>query len=199
MTLKKIFLSFLLCLPLGAFAQNKQASLPVHVTVVIKDQTDDKNLILYNKGVPLTISNFKGRPDMTTHGVGATYSGILMETKGQSQDGVLEVTVYLTVYYDKMKSWMKEAGKNDRVLAHEQRHFDLTAIKACALAKAISEAKLTQHNVSARIRELQQQHTRELNELQQQYDAETEHGTIPDQQEAWNKRIDKGLAASACL
>jgi len=192
--------ALLLCMmSFKAQAQGRKRNIPVHVTVGISRQSNDPNLILYSRERLLSVGDFRGRPDMASHGVGATYSGILMETEGMERQGVLEIRVTLTIYFDKARSWMKKEGRTQRVLDHEQAHFDLTAIKACALAKAIAAEHYTAGNVQDRIRELQRAHTAGLSRLQQDYDRETRHGTLPEEQAAWAERIARELAASACI
>jgi hypothetical protein len=192
-----LLLSMYLFVPLAA--QNKGGKIPAQITVSISDQAKDKNLILFSKIRKLTIKDFKGKPDNYSHGVGATYSGISMEMQGFSKNGAVTVNVTLTVYFDKTKSWMKSEGKTERVLAHEQIHFDLTAIKACDLAKAIEQGKFTSDNVQQKIRDLQEYHTKELSKLQQAYDKETKHGTIVEKQAEWSAKVAEQLTASVCM
>lgn len=180
-------------------AQNRAAKTQAQITVRIADQAKDKNLILFDRSRKLTIKDFKGRPDHGSHGVGATYSGISMEMQGASKNGIVTVNVTLAVYFDQTKSWMKPEGKTERVLAHEQIHFDLTAIKACDLAKAMEQEKFTADNVQQKIRDLQEYHTKELGKLQQAYDKETKHGTITEQQAEWSAKVAAQLAASTCM
>jgi hypothetical protein len=194
-----LLLSFIVWGHTPLAAQNRTDKVQAQVTVHIADQAKDKNLILFDRNRKLTIKDFKGRPDNHSHGVGATYSGISMEMEGISKNGVVTVNVTLTVYFDQTKSWMKPKGKTERVLVHEQVHFDLTAIKACDLAKAIEQGKFTANNVQQKIRDLQEYHTRELSKLQQAYDKETEHGTIADKQVEWSARVAEQLAASTCM
>lgn len=183
------------CLPLSAIAQRKQEA---QVRVRIATISDQDNLILYRPGSPLKIRDFKGKPDEASPGVGATYSGILMEMEGQEEQGLLTVTVTLTIYFDRQRSWMKKEGRNARVLAHEQLHFDLTAIRACALARAITQEKYTAATIRQRLRALQQQYTQELGREQQDYDRETHHGTLDKAQEQWVQHTASELAAQDC-
>lgn len=199
MIVRKIIWLLFLCLPLLSAAQKRPSNIPVQVKVIVNTQTDNKDLILYSKDRLLAIGDFKAKPDPASHGVGATYSGVLMEMQGLAKRDVMNITVTLTIYFDKTKSWMKKEGKNARVLAHEQLHFDLTAIKACDLAKAIEEEKFTSENVQQRLRELQRQHMQELNEWQLNYDKETRHGTIMEKQAEWAERIERGIANSECI
>lgn len=192
-------LPFMMWAYIPLVAQNRAVKTQAQITVQIADQVEDKNLILFDRSRKLMIKDFKGKPDHNSHGVGATYSGISMEMQGTSKNGVVTVNVTLTVYFDQTKSWMKPEGKTDRVLAHEQIHFDLTAIKACDLAKAIEQGKFTADNVQQKIRDLQEHHTRELGKLQQAYDKETKHGTITGKQAEWSAKVVEQLAASLCM
>jgi hypothetical protein len=191
-------LAFMVIIPVLLTAQTR-AGKPPQVTVNIASQATDKNLILFDRNRKLTIKDFKGRPDNYSHGVGATYSGISLEMQGQNKNGAVTVNVTLTVYFDQTKSWMKPEGKTERVLAHEQIHFDLTAIKACDLANAIEQGKFTADNVQQKIRDLQEYHTRELSRLQQAYDKETKHGTLVERQVEWSAKVAEQLAASTCM
>ena len=195
---KKWMLFLLAFIPVLLTAQTR-AGKPPQVTVSIANHAMDKNLILFDRNRKLTIKDFKGRPDNYSHGVGATYSGISLEMQGQNKNGAVTVNVTLTVYFDQTKSWMKPEGKTERVLAHEQIHFDLTAIKACDLAKAIEQGKFTADNIQQKIRDLQQHHTQELSKLQQAYDKETKHGIILEKQAEWSAKVAERLAASTCM
>jgi hypothetical protein len=190
---------FIGLLHINSQAQRKTSKLPVSVTVAIADKADDKNLILYKPGNNLAIADFKGRPDGNSAGVAATYSGINMVMQGSNKNGVMAAKVLLTIYFDKSNSWMKPEGKTERVLAHEQIHFDLTAMKACALARAIEKGSYTTENVQQKLRDLQAFHTTELNKLQQAYDKETKHGTLPEKQAEWAARVAKELAKVQCM
>ena len=194
-----LLLSLMACIYVPLAAQKRAGKMPAQITVAIANQTKDKNLILFDRNRKLIIKDFKGKPDDYSHGVGATYSGISMEMQGFSKNGAATVNVTLTVYFDQTKSWMKPEGKTERVLAHEQVHFDLTAIKACDLAKAIEQGRFTADNVQQKIKDLQEHHTKELSKLQQAYDKETKHGTVAEKQAEWSAKIAERLAASTCM
>ncbi len=199
LTLKYKMLLLLFCCPLMMVGQRRQRDIPVEVQIKVLDKTGNRNLILYGKDRPLKIEDFKARPDAASPGVAATYSGIAMEIEGKTENGVLVTIVQLTVYFDAAQSWMKKEGKTERVLQHEQNHFDLTAIKACDLAQAIAGSSYNYSNVRQRLRELHRVHTSELQKLQKNYDKETKHGTVAAQQTAWAARIAASLDNVTCF
>jgi hypothetical protein len=197
--LKYKMLLLSLCCPWLMMGQRRQQDIPVAVRVEIVEKADHSNLILFSKERPLKIGDFKARPDAASPGVGATYSGIAMAIEGRMEKGVLVTTVRLTVYFDAAQSWMKREGKTERVLKHEQNHFDLTAIKACDLAQAIAGASYDYRNLKKKLHELHRLHTSQLRELQKDYDQETKHGTVAEQQAVWAARIAARLAAADCF
>lgn len=193
-------LTLLLCFGfLLTTAQRRSKDILVKVQVTVKTETDQKGLIVYNRERPLQISDFKGKPDAASPGIGATYSGILMETEGKMESGVFITTVSLTIYFDPSKSWMKKEGKDERVLGHEQNHFDLTAIKACALANAIAGGSFNYRNLKQQLRHLHSIHMEALQRVQHDYDRETRHGTVKEAQAEWSARIASDLAAATCF
>jgi len=170
----------------------------VKVNVTIAKTMDKPNNIVYSTKRQLQISDFAGRPQDDAVELAATYSGISFSTTGTTEKGQLVINVILTPYFDKAKSWFKEAGKNAVLLAHEQAHFDITAIKTCELAEAIKKAEFTKDNYLSLFDELQKKYIGESNDEQNTYDNETRHGTISNTQQAWQKRIALKVRAVGC-
>ena len=185
----------------GYWAEHKNSvavSEEVKVNVIVAKTINKPNCIVYNTKRQLLISDFTGPIQDDVSELAATYSGIAFSTTGATEKGQLVINVTLTPYFDKTKSWFKEAGKNPVLLAHEQAHFDITAIKACELAEALRKAAFTKDNYLALFDQLQQQYVGQSNEEQNTYDNETNHGTIPDAQQAWQKRISLKVKALDC-
>ena len=170
----------------------------VKVNVTIAKTINKPNCIVYSTQRSLLISDFAGPAQEDAPELAATYSGIAFSTTGATEKGQLVINVILTPYFDKAKSWFKEAGKNAVLLAHEQAHFDITAIKACELAEAIKKADFTKDNYLSLFDQLQKKYIGESNDEQNTYDNETRHGTIPDAQQAWQKRIALKVRAVGC-
>ena len=189
---------FLLLLPVPVPAQNRVDRMPIKLSVSIEPQTDNKNLILYTFDRPLEMADFKGKADHSSPGVAATFSGMQMSFSGEEKKGMLYVDVQLLIYFDKTKSWTKKEGRTDDVLAHEQIHFDITAIFACAFAQAVKEYNFTPSNIKQELRDLNQQFVQNMQRTQNNYDRETEHGTIRQRQAEWAARIRTQLNKLTC-
>jgi hypothetical protein len=161
----------------------------VKVNVSIGRAIDKPNCIVYSAREPLQIADFTGRPEEGGKELAITTSGIAMAYSSQTENSQVVVDVTIIPYFNKTLSWFKPAGKNPHVLAHEQAHFDITAIKAYELATAIRNASFTQENYISRLGDMQTKNSQDSYAEETKYDSETNHGTIPDQQEAWEKRL----------
>lgn len=170
----------------------------VNINVVLADRASKPNHISYSKNRRLYTSDFQGEPDMSIDGAAGTFSGIGMSYNTLIKLNQTTVDVTLYVYFDTRQSWMKAEGKNSTVLNHEQRHFDLTALKACELKKRIKDTHFSPDTYGQQLDDLLNTIKEEASELQEQYDEETQHGTLIDIQEAWNLKIDKMLKQQNC-
>jgi hypothetical protein len=115
-------------------------------------------------------------------------------------------------FLDPCAKTLMEAGSN-KVLEHEQNHFDLTdalaakaqkelqdlvgtfktEVVACGQAAAEALAKST---LASELKKLQGKFAaakEELSKLQDKYDAETRHGVVEEKQAEWETRISKGF------
>ncbi len=170
----------------------------VRTNVTVGRTTDKKDLIVYSTGRPVQIPDFKGRVEGKEAELAVTVSGIGVGYSGQVDNGQVVIDVVITPYFNTALSWFKPQGRNSRVLAHEQAHFDITAIKACELIAMIRKAKFTEDNYEQVLQELQQRNSDESNALQNRYDEETAHGTIQPVQEAWEKKLKEQVRTCGC-
>jgi hypothetical protein len=170
----------------------------VKANVTIGRSTDKPNCIVYSLQRPLSIADFTGPVEGDVPELAATFSGIGMGYGGKTENGQVVLNVTITPYFDRSQSWFKEAGKNPRVLAHEQAHFDITAIKACELAETIRHTPFTQENYEQLMQQLQKQNAKDANEEESTYDNETNHGIIEDKQIEWQNRLSQKVRETGC-
>ena len=196
---RAIIAVFFLFTSTAVFAQGNKAVMPVNISIQFLNKSENADFILYNVNNELAIEDFKGKPDMSSEGVGATFSGIQMSFDGQSSNGIMNIKVYLMTYFDRSKSWMKPEGKDERVLKHEQIHFDLTAIYACKMYQEISKGTFDSKNVKQKLHEIHDRLTAALQLQQEAYDKETKHGTIAEAQKAWSEKVAKEKASFTCM
>ncbi|MBZ0115092.1 MAG: hypothetical protein K8J08_21730 [Thermoanaerobaculia bacterium] len=97
---------------------------------------------------------------------------------------------------DKTLSGSASVAKEDRVLAHEQLHFDLAETWARRLSAELREVQaqsdresLARLDLKAQFSRLQAAYWEELLAMQEVYDDETVHGTRKKNQKEWSRKI----------
>ena len=183
------FLFFMLTFcAFGSYAQKVQA------TVTMKSSSDKSGQIVYRKGQLLRIKDFEGSEEKGMRAIAMTYSGVSLNYSAAIKSDEIFVNIYLYPSFDKEKSWFLEKHKDERTLAHEQLHFDITVIKACDLYKALKAYSFSK-KFENEIVELQTKYKIENEELQDLYDAETNNGINREKQAEWHEKIKKQLEA----
>ena len=105
-------------------------------------------------------------------------------------------------YMSKVGSFVKEGGRNDVVLNHEQKHFDLTQTFANRLTERAELALLDKkflcpnndswqisNEVNQKLDTMLYQVNGAIQPMQDDYDAETNHGLYYDGQRKWDSVI----------
>jgi hypothetical protein len=170
----------------------------VKVIANVSKAVSKPDYIPYSTSRPLSIADFQGTPQGYVIELAATLSGIGMESDGQTKNGQMVITLNFTPYFSRSGSWFKNEGKNPRVLAHEQTHFDITAIKACELVNKIRSMTFTQDNYEAMIQNMMKQNSAAANEEEALFDSETAHGTIREKEEEWEKKVKERIKTVGC-
>ena len=147
----------------------------------------NNNLIEWDFARRLSWEDFKGTPPLEATHAALTSSGILINFTYNDKS----VTYDITCNFDKSKSWGRI--KNDHILAHEQGHFDITEIHARKLYRNLKEYRFRQATVSKDIHEIYQKVVTDLQQMQNEYDRETDHSRNFFQQKNWLVKIENGL------
>ncbi len=156
-------------------------------------------LLGYSLSRPLMPNDFMGKPDELSRAAAATAGAISFKYASTIDSGRITVRVLIAPFFDKLKSWyLNKYRDNAKVLAHEQRHFDIAAIKACELADTMRLQKLTKSNYNEKLELIAAKKQQEMEGLQAQYDAETRHGVNANMQEKWNRLLLDMLAKQEC-
>lgn len=151
-----------------------------------------KNYFFWHPGHPLQWEHFKGPVDSDdpVHGA-VTYAGIdLQAEKHHPWSGYISFKA--VAVFDKNLSWVKPDCKNEQLLSHEQLHFDIAELYARKLEKKLNSLRLTLKD-KRKIKQLQQEYTRDQLEVQKKYDKETLHGLNSVKQKLWRKNISHQL------
>ncbi|WP_276131881.1 DUF922 domain-containing protein [Polluticoccus soli] len=169
---------------------NKPTLTPgISVNVEMLTETDDADLIVYDPTRPLRRSDFMGDPDEMSLAGAITYSGIQIKYNLQTFNRHKMVNISVIPYFHKMNSWWRANNSTELLLAHEQIHFDITAIAACELMKKLKAAHFTPDNFTKELEAIQKQSEKDRSRMQQQYDRETNHSLIKTKQAEWERTI----------
>ena len=131
----------------------------------------------------LTYSDFAGSAPISSPWVANTSSNIYF-SYDFNNDQLHEITAYSS--FTPSKSWMKK--KIPEVLHHEQLHFDITELYARKLYVDASKL-IGQRGNTNQLKQLFKDANSECNEMQNQYDEESNHGVNEEKQIEWEKRI----------
>ncbi len=149
----------------------------------------EEQTITWHKDLKLQWSDFKGEPKPQETIVATTASGISFGfSTTKFSNGLEDYSFNITAHFYPDKSWYVNKPLSNIVLAHERLHFDITELYARKFRKRIINFKFT----NAINNEMQSIHNviiKELSELQNKYDAETNHSQNIEKQLAWLKFI----------
>ena len=150
-------------------------------------QDKDEELISWNEEKKLTWADYKGkaRTDADAAASTATYLGIEYNFNNKG------FGYKITCSFSKTKSW--GLHKTDYILAHEQGHFDIAEIFARKLNRQMREYKFNKNSFKDDLKKIYVTITTEKEEMQNEYDRETNHSIIKDKQTEWLWRIEKML------
>ncbi|MBS7566388.1 hypothetical protein KHS38_18410 [Mucilaginibacter sp. Bleaf8] len=165
------------------------------VKLTITDYTDntDPDTIYYSPKRPLTWDDFKARPATGGKYAAEVFPSIAFDEEVAVVNSVIEVRLRMKPYLPKSASWVRNGYRDDYTLNHEQRHFDIVKLAAEHYKRHLLTQQLPITNFDGAIHADYLDAFRDMNNMQQQYDDETQHGINQAAQAQWNERIDKEL------
>lgn len=98
--------------------------------------------------------------------------------------------VQARVWVDQGESWVVQGSETDALLAHEQGHFDITALglrEEAHLVDALTGAGAAE--IQRQRRRIRRRMQRRINQANERYDARTEHSRNAAVQRRWLRSI----------
>lgn len=137
----------------------------------------------------LSWADFKADPNLESDAVALTASGITfgysVKTSGRR---IIDFSTSVEAHFYPNKSWyLKEKG-DDRILMHEQLHFDITELYARQFRKQLMRLEVNQ-NVKVQMTRLHATINEALNETQKRYDKQSNHSINIEMQRQWENFI----------
>jgi|ERR1035437_2394416 hypothetical protein len=153
-------------------------------------QSKGTDMFFWEKNVKLTWNNYKGSPNGNTEGLSAVTNYHIKTTSHYFGDSVEYV---IKCYLSMQASWVKKEDQNDKVLHHEQGHFDIGEIFARKIRKAVSGFAFKMETLNKDYNTLFQNLMKECDTYDELYDSETNKSENAEKQKEWDQKIDKEL------
>ncbi len=169
----------------------------VGATLFVKQQNDGyvyhkekKRYVLEWSKRKLKWSDFVFKPDTTTKYKAETYT-FKMDNEIDGGDPKENYTFILRTCFVPDKSWTKDTTDTEKLLNHEQRHFDIAEVATRKFKMELSNYLIKYDKefntfYSNRLKKSRKY----LDSLNIKYDSETDHGISFDEQKKWDKKID---------
>ncbi|MFC3809484.1 DUF922 domain-containing protein [Lacihabitans lacunae] len=124
----------------------------------------------------------------------AIYTSFGFQSRIYTENQVIRAEISPYVFTDKNVSWAKPEIKNTYALKHEQTHFDICYLMTIEFLKKIKSLKEpTADDLISRIQFEYLEFYRKTHDLQEQYDRETNHSLIKNEQLRWEQKINESL------
>lgn len=168
---------------------------PILLSISKCDTDQKEKRIAWSSKAKLSWDDFKGEPDK-----GDTVYDAKTFTTISFEPTVQETSIFITVIceFDSDLSWVKSKFKDDEslwLLEHEKLHFDIAELIARMIRKDFSEYK--SYDLSNTNNHLHYIYDKHIDStwlhINIDYDEETNHGKLINEQEEWEKFIDREL------
>ena len=159
----------------------------------LKTESPNGDTIYYAVQRRLTWADFKGRPSVFSRWAAQIFTSFGFEASAKVKNRVLELRVRTEVWTDRTISWVQPSAKNTYTLAHEQLHFDITKLIVERFKRKLRSMTFSIEDYSSEIQYQYLEFYRDLGQLQQQYDSQTNHGLDTAQQAVWIEKVQREL------
>ena len=164
----------------------------VFIIILMSSSISTAQSISWDSDRKLEWKDFQGPVDPSSRFHALTQSGVKYSYRWQSSGHRTSYTFEVTAYYDKSISWLKPGKATSALLAHEQLHFDISELYARILKKTFANATFTRRHESE-IKQLFAANQIAREEMQVQYDNDTNHMSNTEQQLKWERYIANAL------
>jgi hypothetical protein len=165
----------------------------VHVREFPPPGTLTADTLYYARDRPLRWSDFLGRPRPGSPSAALSFTGFSYDASSVQKADTILVTLYLQVYFDRDGSWVRTDDKNAYALSHEQLHFDIAKVAEQGFRDSVLSKRFSPQYYPIEIHFLYWDCWRKMNQMQQEFDAETRHGQDRLKEAEWEKRINHQL------
>lgn len=150
--------------------------------------------IYWSETKKLTWNDFKGKSNLGKDSSVVAFANVGMGYSAETTTNPkAPVKIKVSVFFDQQKSWKVDYIKGDRVLHHEQLHFDIAELFGRKLRKKIVEKIKNSQDYQTIFVDIYKTNLAEYKSFQNQYDKETNHGLNEEKQLFYNNLIAEEL------
>lgn len=146
-------------------------------------QEPGEELIKWSGTNRLTWADYKARPDRNSDAAASTTTYLIVSYNISNSDFSFKIESK----FSKSRSW--GLHKTVYILSHEQGHFDISEIFARKFYKKLKEYRFNKRTYQQDLKRIYQAILDEKEEMQNEYDRETNHSINKEKQEEWLKKI----------
>ncbi|WP_239020954.1 hypothetical protein [Pontibacter arcticus] len=177
---------------------NKNELLAKGLKIRFKDyNAAEEDTVFYTSEKLLTWQDFLGAPSKPSNYGAAVFTSFAYEGNTNVKNAMVEIDLLLKVYVLRSSSWVRETSRDAYSLNHEQRHFDITKLVTERFKQTLHPDSLTIADYNSQMQYKFLESYKEMNRMQDQYDAETRNGLDQAAQHRWNQKLDEELAKFA--
>lgn len=116
-----------------------------------------------------------------------------MDVRSKLQKDSLLIDIYLQAYFDKRGSWYKPGEVTAYSLSHEQLHFILAKLWELKFRAYLDTLQTDTSYYSFDIQHAYLTYYRHFTSEELEFDQDTHHGLLPDQEAKWQVKIHETL------
>ena len=150
-------------------------------------KAQDEDFVEWSPAKRLTWDDYLAKPSSSSDAAAITSTALGLEYHVRNN----ALTYKITCKFSKTRSWGKY--KTDYILEHEQGHFDITEIFARKLENALREYDFNPKKFKSDLDQIYREIMGKKEELQNQYDVETDYSRNKEKQAEWLKKIQREL------
>jgi len=141
--------------------------------------------IIWSSDIKLAFADFRCIPPPKSPHAAISVGGICYERE-PSYNGW---DVDINAYFDKSKSWFKREAMTQRLLNHEQGHFDMWHLHSLLMRKTVINTRFSPNSFDVDLKKVYDSIMVQCRDMNRNYDLQTKHGTDTLAQLYWDKRI----------
>ena len=161
----------------------------VFLTLKLMSQNPGGDTIIWSSDYKLSATDFQNRKKSNGRLAAATSCQILT-TYYYSQDSI---TLCVYAIFLKKRSYLIAPYFSDRLLKHEQVHFDITELYSRKLREKVSRMSFNDSFNRFKFNKIRNRYVNSCSRFQKKYDRRTEHGLLIKRQRKLEQSIERKL------